>query len=92
MNRAYAGRPRMTWYCDGQSTTSNSIVSRLKSSGVLKTMSRLIFPMGIIGFPGSTPWKVVSCNTPGFKTCFSGDAACQNFFKPSKIVALNLVT
>ena len=54
MNRAYAGRPRMQWYWDGQSTTSNSKVSRLKSSGVPKTTSRLIFPMGMIGFPGST--------------------------------------
>ena len=60
MNRAYAGRLKIAWYCDGQSMTSNSIFSRLKFSRDPKTTSSAIFPKGTLGFPGTMPWKQVS--------------------------------
>jgi hypothetical protein len=50
----------MAWYCEGQSTTSNSIFSFLKFAGVLKMTSRCIAPNWYVGFPGTIPWKEVS--------------------------------
>jgi hypothetical protein len=50
----------MAWYCEGQSTTSNSIFSFLKFEGVPKMTSKCIAPNGYIGFPGTIPWKDVS--------------------------------
>jgi hypothetical protein len=44
MNQANAGLPRMAWYYEGQSTTSNSIFSFLKFAGVPKMTSKCITP------------------------------------------------
>src|SRR3954464_1371133 len=59
MKRAKAGRPRMAWYRDFQSTTSKSNVSFQKLVGPPKTTCKLIFPRGYTAFPGTIPWKVV---------------------------------
>ena len=60
MNLAKVGRPSIAWYCDFQSTTSKSIASLWKLSGVPKMTSSVIFPMGVTACPGTMPWKVVS--------------------------------
>src|SRR5664279_4701090 len=44
MNRANVGRPRIAWYCDGQSTTSKSIFSRRKFFGSPNMTSKVILP------------------------------------------------
>jgi hypothetical protein len=66
MNRANAGRPRMAWYCEGQSMTSNSIFSFLKFAGVPKMTSKCINPKRYVGFPGTVPWKEVSVGRRSF--------------------------
>jgi hypothetical protein len=50
----------MAWYCEGQSTTLNSIFSFLKFDGVPKMTSKCIAPSGYVGFPGTIPWKDAS--------------------------------
>src|SRR3954447_24703053 len=60
MNLAKAGRPRIAWYCDSMSTTSNSSRSFLKLPGLPKMTSRDILPRGSAGNVGITPWNCVS--------------------------------
>ena len=60
MNLAKVGRPSIAWYYDFQSTTSKSIDSLLKFSGVPNMTSSVIVPMGVTACPGTMPWKVVS--------------------------------
>src|SRR4051812_44871201 len=59
MNLAKAGRPRIAWYCDSMSTTSNSSRSFLKLPGLPKMTSIEILPRGSAGSVGMTPWNCV---------------------------------
>jgi hypothetical protein len=57
MNLASIGRPRMAWYDERKSVTSNIKYSVRKFSFVSKVTSRHIRPMGYAVLPGTTRRK-----------------------------------
>jgi len=55
MNLAKAGRPKIAWYDDSKSATSNLMNSVQKLFGLPNVTGSVIYPSGMAALPGTIP-------------------------------------